>query len=136
MKYNRFRQWISVGMAVLVLISTLSVSIEKHYCGDNLIDISIFADAQQCDSETSDTGGKLMAQSCCKNEVDFLEGQDELNLEKTKILYAGQKAFVLSPASVFGGLHDQKSQSDTRFKRYTPPISVQDIQVLNEVFLL
>ena len=69
--YNRFQQFISVAMALLVLISTLSVSIEKHYCGDHLVDIAFFAEAEKCGMEASDEDKDLMAQSCCKDVVDL-----------------------------------------------------------------
>ena len=51
MIHNRILQLISMAMAVLVLISTLSVSIEKHYCGDHLVDVAIFAEAEKCGME-------------------------------------------------------------------------------------
>ena len=141
--YKRFQQFIAVAMALLVFISTLSVSIEKHYCGDNLVDFAFFADAEKCGSEaadeglnTSDEGHMLMAKSCCTDVVDLHEGQDELSLEKTKVLTTSQKVFIASFAYVFGGLSDQKTQRDILFKQYTPPIVVQDIQVMNAVFLI
>jgi hypothetical protein len=136
MIYSRFQKLISVAMALLVFISTLSVSIEKHYCCDHLIDFAIFANAEKCASETSDDGSKLMAQSCCKDVVDLFEGQNELSLEKTTALNPSQKVFILSIVSVFGELHDQKSQNNTPFKHYTPPKFIQDIHILHEVFLI
>lgn len=141
--YNRFQQFFAVALAMLVFISTLSVSIEKHYCGDNLVDFAIFTHAEKCGMEvadeglnTADDGPMLMAKSCCKDVVDLHEGQDELSLEKTKVLTASQKVFIASFAYVFGGLYDQKTQRDTLFKHYTPPIVVHDIQVMNAVFLI
>jgi len=141
--YNRFQQFIAVAMAILVFISTLSVSIEKHYCGDNLVDFAFFSQAEKCGSEAadqglaaSDEGPMLMAKSCCQDKVDLHEGQDELSLEKTKVLKAGQKVFIASFAYVFGGLYDQKPQNDAHFKHYTPPRFVHDIQVMNSVFLI
>ncbi len=134
--YNPFQQLISVTMALLVLISTLSVSIEKHYCGDNLIDVAIFSDAQKCESDVADKGTKLMTQSCCKDVVDLLEGQDELSLKKTKVLNTNQKVFIMSFAYVFSGLNYLEAQNNITFKHYTPPKAVRDIQVLNEVFLI
>jgi hypothetical protein len=141
--YNRFQQFIAVAMAMLVFISTLSVSIEKHYCGDNLVDFAFFAEAEKCGSEasdkglaTSDEGPMLMAKSCCKDVVDLHQGQDELSLEKTKVLTAAQKVFVASFAYVFGGLYDQKPENDTLFKHYIPPRFVRDIHVRNSVFLI
>ena len=123
-------------MALLVFISTLSISIEKHYCGDHLVDVSIFADVQKCGMEEADQGAILMTQSCCKDVINFVEGQDELSLEKTKVLNTNQKVLLMSFASIFSGLDYHESQNNTLFKHYTPPNYVEDIQVLNEVFLI
>ena len=130
-------------MALLVLISTLSISIEKHYCGDHLVDITIFADVQKCGMEASDEVLEvsdeiniLMAQSCCKDVIDLYEGQDELSLEKTKVLDTHQKVFIMSFAYVFSGSIDLESQNNTPFIHDTPPKPIRDIQVLNEVFLI
>jgi len=135
-KYKRFQQLISVAMAMLVFISTLSISIEKHYCGDNLVDVAIFADVQKCESEAPDQGGILMTVSCCKDVIDLHEGQDELSLKKTKVLDTNQKVLIMSFAYVFSGSIDLESQNNTPFIHDTPPKPVRDIQVLNEVFLI
>lgn len=134
--YNRFKQSISVAMALLVLISTLSVSIEKHYCGDHLVDIAFFAEAEKCGMEGDDQGSDLMANSCCKDVLDLVEGQDELSVEKTQVLNADQKIFILSFAAVFSGLNILEPQKHIPFEHYSPPNYVRDIQVLNEVFLI
>ena len=136
MKYNRFQQLLSVAMALLVFISTLSISIEKHYCGDHLVDVSIFADVQKCGMEEADQGAILMTQSCCKDVINFVEGQDELSLEKTKELSSHQKVFVFSFAYTFSGLFEFEPQNHSPFEHYSPPNYVEDIQVLNEVFLI
>jgi len=135
-KYKRFQQLISVAMALLLLISTLSISIEKHYCGDTLVDVSIFADVQKCESGATDQSSILMTESCCKNVIDLHEGQDELSLEKTKVLNTNQKVFIMSFAHVFSELKTLESQHNSAFKYYPPLKPVRDIQVLNEVFLI
>jgi hypothetical protein len=134
--YKPFQKLISVTMALLVLISTLSFSIEKHYCGDDLIDVAIFSDTQKCESEPADKGSRLMTQSCCKDVVHFLEGQDELSLEKTKVFNTNQKVFTMSFAYVFSGLNSLETQSNITFKHYIPPKVVRDIQALHAVFLI
>jgi len=123
-------------MAALVLISTLSFSIEKHYCGDNLVDVSLFADAQKCGLESPEDDLVQMDQSCCKDVMHLVEGQDELNLAQTDVLNTSQTVFILAFAYVYGGLYDLESQNETPAKHYTPPKVVQDIQVLHEVFLI
>lgn len=130
-------------MAVLVLFSTLSISIEKHYCGEHLVDVAIFAEAEKCGMEAADIGlessgedSSFMKNSCCKNVVDLLEGQDELSLEKTKKLNNHQKVFIFSFAYTFAGLFEHEPQNHSPFEHYVPPNFVDDIQVLNEVFLI
>ena len=136
MKVNGFYKAISAAMAMLVLISTLSISIEKHYCGDHLVDVALFSKAETCGMETSGDGTSNMAENCCKDVVDLVEGQDELSLEKTVSLSSVQKVFVLSFAYVFGTLQLPESLDEPPFEHYTPPEVVQDIQVLNGVFLI
>ena len=82
MIHDRILQLISMAMAVLVLISTLSVSIEKHYCGDHLVDVAIFSEAESCgmemtdmDLSTSEDGPSISKKTCCTDVVNLLEGQ-------------------------------------------------------------
>lgn len=130
-------------MALLLMFSTLSFSIEKHYCGEHLVDVAIFSDAKKCGMEAADQGLKpsdqntvLMAKSCCKDVVDLFEGQDELSIEKTKTLESGQKIFLLSFAYVFGELYAPKTENTSLFKPPTGLKVVKDIHLLHEVFLI
>ena len=125
-------------MALLVLISTLSISIEKHYCGEHLVDIALFSEAENCGMESSQDkdGESLMASSCCKDVVDLIEGQDELSLEKSEQITHSQKVFLVSYAIVFGGILSPEAATDPPFRNYNPPEVIPDIQVLNEVFLI
>jgi hypothetical protein len=117
-------------------MSTLSFSIEKHYCGEHLVDVSLFMEADKCGMESTDDDSALMDESCCKDVIDLVEGQDELSMENSELLNASQKVFLLSFTYVFGGLHIAPAEDDPPFEHYSPPEVIQDIQVLNEVFLI
>ena len=130
-------------MTIVVLFSTLSVSIGKHYCGDHLVDMALFAEAEDCGMEVSETGmdapdegTSVTKKSCCKDVVDLYEGQDELSVEKPQVLNTDQKVFIVSFAAVFSGLNLFEVQKDPPFEDYSPPVYVRDIQVLNQVFLI
>jgi len=135
-KVKGIQKTASVALALLVLFSTLSVSIEKHYCGDHLVDVALFSDAKKCGMTSGDDGESSMAENCCKDVVDLIEGQDELNLEKTELLTSAQKVFIFSFAYVFSGLSIPEPLDDPPFQHYSPPEVIQDIQVLNEVFVI
>ena len=143
MKNIRILQFISVSMAVLMLISTLSIRIEKHYCGEHLVDVAFFTEAENCGMEasdksleTSDENSLLIKKSCCKDLVDVHQGQDELSLEKTKEFNSYQKVLILSFTYAFSGLDSLESENNTPFNDHSPPRFVRDLQILNEVFLI
>lgn len=143
MKYSIFHQIFSMVLAIVVLFSTLSVSIGKHYCGDHLVDTALFADAEDCGMEMdeaneicSDEDTVVKKKNCCTDIVDLFEGQDELTVEKTQVLKTDQKIFMLSFAAVFSGLNLLEVQKDPHFEHYSPPVYFRDIHVLNQVFLI
>ncbi len=143
MEHKRFHQISSVVMALLVLISTLSISVEKHYCGEHLVDVAIFTEAENCGMEVSDNESKAANHDvlgskkiCCTDVVDLIEGQDELSLDQSKELSPDQKVFILSFAAKFSGFNILEPQKHPPFEHYSTPIYVRDIQVLNQVFLI
>ena len=120
-------------LAFLVMFSTVSFTVEKHFCGDVLIDISVFSEREGCGMEVIET---LQEKSCCKDEVNVIEGQDELKItsfedltfEKQQLL----KSFVFSFAKSFENL----LKDINSYKDYSPPNLVYDIQVLDQIFLI
>jgi hypothetical protein len=123
----------SITLALLVLISTVSFTIEKHFCGDVLVDISIFTEVDKCAMETLEI---LQKKTCCKDEIEIIQGQDELkfsafedfNFEQQQFL----SAFAFSYVNLFIGLPKQSIPH----KDYSPPNLVADIQVLDQVFII
>lgn len=124
---------LSLAMAILLLLSTSSFILEKHFCGDVLIDTSIFSKANSCDvNETSKAVSEK--KSCCENELEIVKGQDKLKKTSSEDLQIDQHVFIttfiFSYINLFEGLPEQVIPH----KDYSPPILVTDIQVLNQVF--
>ncbi|KAA1242395.1 hypothetical protein [Aquimarina sp. RZ0] len=135
---KEFQKIASVVLAFLVLFSTLSFTVEKHYCGRFLVDVAVFSKAKDCGMEmTSDnhTNDILIKKSCCKDELLVLEGQDELKdslgqKDITKQLLFAH--FYNTCVNVF--LISEKE--DVVFKEYDPPERTIDSTVLYQVFLI
>ena len=59
-----------------MLCSTVSFTIEKHFCGDKLIDVSVFSEADKCNMEASGMKAEgITKKPCCKDEVNMVKGQ-------------------------------------------------------------
>ena len=41
-------------LALLVLFSTVSFTIEKHFCGDILVDVAVFTEVEKCAMEAEE----------------------------------------------------------------------------------
>ena len=120
-------------MALLVLFSTVSFTIEKHFCGDVLVDVSMFVEAEKCAMEAMEI---LQKKTCCKDEVDVVKGQDKLKVSSFEDLDFEQQQFVTVFAySYINGFESLPKQAIPN-KDYSPPNLVADIQVLDQVFII
>lgn len=123
----------SISLALLVLFSTVSFTIEKHFCGDVLVDVAMFSEAETCGMEAMEM---LQNKSCCKDEVDVVKGQDELKLSSFEGLDLEQQQFLLAFISTYVNRFEALSQHSVPHKNYSPPNLVADIQVLDQVFII
>lgn len=127
-------------MALLVLCSTLSVTVEQHYCGQYLVDSSWFGHAKSCGMEmpqasSSSSDCEFVQTGCCSNKIFHIEGQDELNSAVSPCALE-QLDFVALIAPSFQCLTLPCGENYHVFKNYNPPKLVRNVQVLNQTFLI
>lgn len=120
-------------LAFLVLFSTVSFTIEKHFCGNVLVDVSMFVEADKCAMEAMEI---LQKKTCCKDEIDVVLGQDELSLSPFDDLDFEQQQFVTAFTHTYlNGIESLPKQTISH-KDYSPPNLIADIQVLDQVFII
>jgi len=131
------QQILSVLMAMFVLASTISWTVEKHYCMGHMVDLSVFGSASSCGmpmpSDSAENEEK--SNSCCDDEVFVVHGQDDLkasyfsfNLEEVTYLLAYTYTYFL-PSTPDG-------EKIASLYHQPPPILVRDIHLLDQVFLI
>lgn len=123
-----------MALSFLVLFSTFSFTVEKHYCGGNLVNVSIFSEVKGCGMETEAT--QKVKKTCCKDVVDIIKGQDELNTVSFDDLDFETQIFVSNYAYSFLVLFESLPKQIIPHKNYRPPNLVYDIQLLDDVFLI
>lgn len=120
-------------MAFFVLFSTVSFTIEKHFCGDVLVDVSLFTEAQKCASEVEEIIAKM---DCCKDTVDVVQGQDELNVKTFEDIDFEQQVFLNAFTFTYLNLFQGLPKKVIPHKDYSPPKLVYDIQLRDQVFII
>lgn len=124
----------SISMALLVLFSTLSFTVDKHFCGSVLVDKAIFSEAKTCGME-ADSDSMANEDSCCKEQKVHIEGQDELKHSFQDLDFQQQvflTAFTIASLELF----EINSEALIPFRHYSPPLLVSDIHLLDQVFLI
>lgn len=130
-----FHKIASFFMAFVVLFSTMSFTVDMHYCGDTLVDTAVFENAKSCGMEMMDSSSeneKISAKNCCRNELHFVDGNDteQLAIQKTEL---PNVYFVIAFVSTFKPL-SFSAPTEKPFQQYIPPLVNKDITVLFENF--
>ncbi|WP_417398511.1 HYC_CC_PP family protein [Gelatiniphilus marinus] len=123
----------STLLALLVLFSTVSFTIEKHFCGDILVDVALFTEAEKCEMEVLEI---KQNKTCCKDVTNVVEGQDELKFSSFEDLEFEQQQFLASYVYSYINLFEGLPNLIIPHKDYSPPNLVTDIQVLHDTFLI
>jgi len=126
-------------MALLLLLSTVSWKVEKHYCMGRLMDVTLFTDAESCGMDMSmaiveDNVGETK-NSCCDDEVVFVEGQDDLKISFNDLELEQQSFLVAFTNFYYNSFLDFSNRLRSN-EKYPPPNLVRDIQLLDQVFLI
>lgn len=125
-------------MAFVVLFSTISFTVNMHYCGDTLVEMAIFHKAKGCGMEMekpSTDGCSISNKSCCDDEQLVFDGQDELQLQVDKISFEQQifvTSFVYTYVNLFEGIENNVSS----FEEYKPPLVIRQLYKIDETYLI
>ena len=125
-------------MALVVMFSTLSFTVDMHYCGSTLVDTALFTKAKSCGMQMqtpSTTDCSVIQKNCCSNKQLIVEGQDELQVTFNNFTFE-QQVFVTAFFSTYINLFEGLENHIIPFKEYSPPLVVRDIHKLDEVYLI
>ncbi len=124
-------------MAIVVLLSTMSFSINEHYCGDDLMDTAIFSKVESCGMDAHRAVHLKVSfdsdNNCCKDVVKLIEGQNELNTYSENLNFE-QKVFIASFVYSYINLFEGLDENIVPFRNYSPPLVHKDLQILLQTF--
>ncbi|WP_411895126.1 HYC_CC_PP family protein [Winogradskyella sp. A2] len=133
-----FHKIMSFAMAFVVLFSTMSFTINMHYCGDTLVETAIFQKAKGCGMEMekpSSKGCAITKKDCCKNEQSLVDGQDELQFQVDNITFE-QQLFITSFVYTYINLFEGLDKNVTSYEVYEPPLVIRQLYKLDETYLI
>ena len=132
-----FHKIVSMVMALMLLLSTISWTVEKHTCMGRVMDVALFPKPQDCGMEAAMRVMEKDADEnhCCGEETLTLQGQDDLKIAFNDI-HLGQQVFLVAFTRAYIVLQTNIEQQTSTNEYYPPPLLVRDIQLLDEIFLI
>ena len=131
------RKTFSVFLSLIVLSSTMSFTIEKHFCGDKLIDVALFSELNKCNMDSYSIDLQvLLKKMCCKDEVNIVTGQDELFMHNFDDLYIDIKVKLFKVRQSINHLISLEPLSEKSFNDFSPPKLIINLLIINQNFLI
>jgi len=126
---------ISIIMAFVVVLSTVSFAVNSHYCGNTLVDTAVFYNVKTCKVPQQFKGCAVAKMNCCSNKQKVVDGQDELQLTIDKVSF-GQQIFITSLIYTYINLFEDFDKSETSYQEYSQPLVIRQLYKIDETYLI
>jgi len=133
-----FHKIMSLAMTFVVLFSTMSFTVNMHYCGDTLVESAIFQKAKGCGMEMEKPSTEecsITKKNCCDDKQLAIEGQDELQLQVDKITFE-QQVFIASFVYTYSNLFEGLDSNVSTYEEYKPPLVIRQLYKIDETYLI
>jgi len=125
-------------LSFIVMFSSMSFTIDEHFCGSRLMDVSYFGDADNCGMDEIDMSSNISVfkkNNCCKDQITLLQSSI-FNKEKFINLQHLDAEVLFFKANSYLGAYKDIAIEIEYYTDFSPPDIAQDFQVLHQVFLI
>jgi len=122
------RKTIAISLIIILLVSTIGVTINKHYCGGKLADVSLFLEA------TCNCGDSEMSSDCCQLGSEHFQLDEDYSLSYFDFNINPSVTAVLS--ITYLDFSNETCFSPVDFLNYKPPLIERNIPLLVQSFLI
>jgi len=135
-----FHKISSIFLALIVLFSSFSFTVNKHICGGEVANTTLFIDAdncgmdmQVCENKLSNKQTSIDKEPCCKDVSEVIQGNDNNQQAQVFQLNILQMEFVTAFVYTFVNRFFEESTISS-YVLYKPPLVTLNIQTLFQVF--
>ena len=147
--YNKISRHFAPLLVLMILVSSMSYSVDFHYCQGQLKSFSLIGKAKNChemaakkstckhhkaneDSLASDSVDK----KCCNNETVYFESDLDKQIVSFDFIDIDLSQFESAFSSTVSSNYVEFFKQDAPYLYYKPPLIRKDIPVLFETFLI
>ncbi|WP_378187437.1 hypothetical protein ACE939_03745 [Aquimarina sp. W85] len=133
-------KFMAAFMACIVVLTTMSFTVDMHFCGTTMVDFSFIQQTKSCGMDkvlnTADCKFPLISKkSCCSDTQLTVKGQDELKNSWDSTTFVSQ-VFVASFLYSYTLLFDVKDTLVLPKPDYRQTWVLQDLYLLHQSFII
>ena len=125
----------SVLLALIILLSSLNFSLSAHYCGQTIVDVALFGEAEACPM-ADEMNNDSEEETCCSDRQIFIEGEDYLSSKSFEKQEVEKIDILIAELQFHIELLLEEEHTHSFLAHYTPPLIEQDITLAVQSFLL
>ena len=135
----------SLVLALVVIITTMGVTVHKHYCKGRLVETAVFVKtkhshceqkmAMKMDHCQMHDSKPIAKDDCCSEKSEFYLIDDLCNITELSVEFKSLSLQAVVLYFVTDLFSDQENILITH-KKYKPPLIAQDVHILVQSFLL
>jgi hypothetical protein len=118
----------SISLIIILLVSTFGITVNKHYCGGHLSDVSLYLSA------TCGCGDMDMDSDCCQTNSDFVQLDEDYTILTFDL--SPDNELIVEIANNYVDLLIESDNAPTDYFHHIPPLIERDIPVLVQSFLI
>jgi len=125
----------AVLMTLIVLLSTMSFTINQRYCDGNLVDTTLFSKSESCKVVVQSNCCEI-TEECCNHEQIIIDGQKELPSRVVGETFILKHYYVVNTLNFNLEKESFYYENSVINKKYIPPSLVFNKQIIHQVFII
>jgi hypothetical protein len=128
----------SILMAFVVVFTTLSFTVDMHFCGDTLVETAVFQKVKGCGMElqkSSKDGCVVKSNNCCNDKQLTIDGQQELQISVSAFSFE-QPLYVTSIPNTENEFSEVIDKNLLLYRGYFPELVTRQLYKTAETYLI
>jgi hypothetical protein len=128
----------SILMAFVVVFTTLSFTVDMHFCGDTLVETAVFQKVKGCGMELQKPSKEdcvVKSNNCCNDKQLTIDGQQELQISFSAFSFE-QLLYVTSILNTDKEFSQVIDKSVPLYKGYALQLVIRQLYKIAETYLI
>ncbi len=126
----------SLLLSLMILLSSAHISFSAHYCGERLVDFSVFGYSDSCAPKSSGPSCESKKKKCCADLQLVKEGKDFIGQDNGIELRENNFEFITFFSNNDLNCSSQSQVTQLFYSEYSPPPLIHNVPIMIQQFLL